>query len=340
MTRDCPNGMIRAMRKSFAHLAFIALIGAGAAMTAAATPPTPSLKSPPASSSATMIEAEAATCPAQAKQGGLIVCKAPPGARVYKNAELVSIVDAAGIATVGLKTNEADGLRVSIDTDDGALRNFDIAVIPREDPVRYLSGLDCDKVDARTEEQKAHAARSWEKKTAAFARFEAPTADGIHFIRPANGPFSSPFGPKRHYTGVSRVTGQKCTKTSVHLGLDMAVMTGTDLLAPLGGTVTLADPDLYYEGGTIFLDHGWGLVSVFMHLSEVDVEPGQVVKAGERLGATGNTGRTTGPHLHWAVKWRPGVEGAGAGFYIDPALLLELKEVWVDEQAREQDQAD
>ena len=80
------------------------------------------------------------------------------------------------------------------------------------------------------------------------------------------------------------------------------------------------------EAGDIRLDHGDGLVSVFMHMSEVDVSPGDVVAAGQRLGASGNTGRTTGPHLHWAVKWRnPGSDDRSGDFYIDPALLLELE---------------
>ena len=89
--------------------------------------------------------------------------------------------------------------------------------------------------------------------------------------------------------------------------------------------ITLADGDLYYEGGAIFLDHGQGLVSVFMHLSEVQVEAGQRVTAGEQIALTGNTGRTTGPHLHWSVKWRnTASDDRGGDFYIDPALLLEI----------------
>ncbi|MEM1146626.1 MAG: M23 family metallopeptidase, partial [Pseudomonadota bacterium] len=78
--------------------------------------------------------------------------------------------------------------------------------------------------------------------------------------------------------------------------------------------------------GTVFLDHGDGLVSVFLHMSEIDVAAGDVLAVRERLGASGNTGRTTGPHLHWAVKWRnPNSDERGQDFYIDPALLLDLK---------------
>ena len=112
----------------------------------------------------------------------------------------------------------------------------------------------------------------------------------------------------------------------MHEGYDIAAPVGTPIKAPAPGTVILADPDLYYEGGSIFLDHGRGLVSVFMHMSKVDVEAGEQVEAGDPLGLTGNAGRTTGPHLHWAVKWRnQETQERDGDFYIDPALLLALE---------------
>ncbi|MEQ9315863.1 MAG: M23 family metallopeptidase, partial [Henriciella sp.] len=155
----------------------------------------------------------------------------------------------------------------------------------------------------------------------------------LGFIKPAVGPTSSPFGPTRKYIGVG-VDGKECESTSVHRGYDMAVPTGTLITAPAAGTVILGDPDLYYEGGAVFLDHGGGLVSVFMHMSRVDVEAGDVVATGEPLGLSGNTGRTTGPHLHWAVKWRNTASDDRDGdFYIDPALLLELDAGTVAETA-------
>ena len=171
----------------------------------------------------------------------------------------------------------------------------------------------------------AHASRSWVKKQDAFASFNTGPGALAGFIKPSDAPASSPFGPTRKYTGVSAVTGEPCESTSVHRGYDMATPVGTDVVAPAPGTVILADPDLYYEGGTVFLDHGHGLVSVFMHLSEVTVAAGDVVSQGDLLAKSGNTGRTTGPHLHWAVKWRnPAADARDGDFYIDPALLLAL----------------
>ena len=267
-------------------------------------------------------------CSEKAKQGGLIICQLPEGAVVSLDGEVVSIADNSGIATIGLKQKQASPAKVSWRSEaEGRSEVIEVPVLPRQDEYREIKGFNCDKVDARTPAQKKHAGESWVKKVEAFANLNAPVSSKIAFTKPSVGPYSSPFGPTRKYIGVSKVTGKPCESMSVHRGLDMAVPTGTDLLAPMAGTVTLADSDLYYEGGAIFLDHGYGLVSVFMHLSEVAVEAGQIVQSGERLGATGNTGRTTGPHLHWSIKWQNLTrEDRKGDFYIDPAIVLELPE--------------
>lgn len=266
-------------------------------------------------------------CSGQMVQGGLLLCEAPADSTLivfgpaHANERHVP-VNAEGIATIGLK--RAETLELSIISKEFKSAGTQVQLTARDDPFRTIEGLDCDKVDARTEEQKAHAARSWVKKQNAFKTFHDGPGAMTGFLRPSEGPASSPFGPARKYIGVGK-DGETCESTSVHRGYDIAIPIGTEIIAPAAGTVTLGDPDLYYEGGTVFLDHGDGLVSVFLHMSEVDVVAGQAVTAGERLGASGNTGRTTGPHLHWAVKWRnPGSEDRGGDFYIDPALLLEL----------------
>lgn len=260
------------------------------------------------------------SCGGALTQGGLVICRGAPGTR-FTVAGRTLTADASGSTQFGLRKDTPSVIGWSSDT--GAYGDLTIAA--RHDEFRVIEGLDCDKVDARSEAQKAHAARSWVQKQEAFAQFsDGPGAlDG--FIKPADAPASSPFGPARKYIGVSKVTGKPCEKTSPHNGYDMAAPVGTPVIAPAPGTVILADPDLYYEGGAIFLDHGHGLVSVFMHLSEIDVKAGDVVSRGDLLAKSGNTGRTTGPHLHWAVKWRnPASKDRGGDFYIDPALLLEL----------------
>lgn len=269
----------------------------------------------------------AIACSGQAVQGGLLVCEATPGSTLVVsgvNGEALREVRVAedGLATIGLRRTEA--LDLLITDKDGWASPVTIPLEKRTDPFRTIEGLDCDKVDARTPEQKAHAGRSWVKKQDAFKSFNTGPGARTGFIRPSVGPASSPFGPARKYIGVGK-DGAPCESTSVHRGYDIAIPVGTDIVAPAAGTVTLGDSDLYYEGGTVFLDHGDGLVSVFLHMSDVDVAAGDVVAAGDRLGASGNTGRTTGPHLHWAVKWRNALsDDRGKDFYIDPALLLEL----------------
>jgi murein DD-endopeptidase MepM/ murein hydrolase activator NlpD len=266
------------------------------------------------------------SCSGAAKQGGLLVCTGPADISVRVAGENGSgarevRTNADGIVTVGLTRTEASPLVLTPET--GAPISVEIA--PRSDDFRLLRGLDCDKVDARTPQQLAEVEESWLKKKDAFETFHDGPGASLGFKRPAEGRASSPFGPERKYIGTG-ADGETCEKISVHQGYDIATPIGTPIIAPAPGTVILGDPDLYYEGGAVFLDHGQGLVSVFMHMSKVDVTAGDEVDAGEQIGLSGNTGRTTGPHLHWAVKWRnQATLDRDADFYIDPALLLALE---------------
>jgi len=271
---------------------------------------------PPEDVSATL---PAAHCDGIFRQGGLIICAGAPG-DVFRFGEETLTANPEGHVHYGLSRNAPERLVIL-----GRDLELGLEIAPRLDEHRTVTGVDCDKVDARTPEQKAHAARSAELKQAAFATFEAGPGAAAGFIAPSSTPTSSPFGPVRRYTGVSKTSGASCSSESVHLGLDFAAPPGSPVLAPAPGIVTLAHPDLYYEGGTIFLDHGHGLVSIFMHLSDVGVAAGQPVAIGDPIGRSGNTGRSSGPHLHWGVKWRnPGAADRAGDFYIDPALLLDL----------------
>jgi murein DD-endopeptidase MepM/ murein hydrolase activator NlpD len=296
----------------FRELIVLLVLAGGGSLSAGATPGTQASDPAPPG------------CGGLLQQGGLVICQAPPGTQFRWNDRQVR-ADEEGWAMFGLGRDAGEKLEISIRPPQGAKIVEELTIEPRNDAFRVIEGLDCDKVDARTPEQKAHAGRSWVKKQDAFGTFHEGRGALDGFVRPAKGPPSSPFGPARKYVGVSAQTGEACEKVSVHRGYDIAAPTGTPVIAPAPGTVTLADPDLYYEGGTVFLDHGHGLVSVFMHLSEVDVSAGDEISSGARLGAVGNTGRTTGPHLHWAVKWRDMTRDDRSGdFYIDPALLLKL----------------
>ena len=127
------------------------------------------------------------------------------------------------------------------------------------------------------------------------------------FTAPVDAAISDVFGSQRVFNGKT---------SSPHLGLDFRVPSGTPIAALNDGTVILARP-LYFEGNFVVLDHGQGLLTLYLHLSEFKVHEGDQVKRGEEIGLSGGTGRATGPHLHVAVRWQ--------GTYLDPARLLTLR---------------
>lgn len=126
------------------------------------------------------------------------------------------------------------------------------------------------------------------------------------FLWPVVGRLSGMFGSQRIY--------KNGEAGAYHSGTDIAQPAGTPVIAPADGVVILAaDHPFTLEGNLLMIDHGMGLNSAFLHLSRIDVKPGDVVKRGQRIGAVGMTGRATGPHLHWSLKWRES--------RIDPLLL-------------------
>jgi murein DD-endopeptidase MepM/ murein hydrolase activator NlpD len=127
------------------------------------------------------------------------------------------------------------------------------------------------------------------------------------FLPPVSAPVSGLFGTRRTLNGELK---------SIHEGLDYAVPTGTPVSALNRGTVLLARP-LYFEGNCVVLDHGQGLMSIYMHLSKIEVQEGEPVETGRKIGLSGGTGRSTGPHLHVAVRWQ--------GVYLNPATVLALR---------------
>lgn len=117
-------------------------------------------------------------------------------------------------------------------------------------------------------------------------------ADG--FIWPLTGRISGVYGSQRVYNGVPG---------SPHLGLDIAAPTGTPVGAPAAGVVTLVHDDMFYSGGTLIIDHGYGVSTTFIHLSEMLVQEGDEVTQGQAVARVGATGRATGPHLDWRINW-------------------------------------
>lgn len=119
----------------------------------------------------------------------------------------------------------------------------------------------------------------------------SPGAPHTDFSQPASGRLSSRFGLRRIFNGLPR---------NPHAGLDVAAGQGATVSAPADGVIANTG-NYFFNGNTVFIDHGQGLITAYMHLSRIDVQTGKTVKKGEILGAVGATGRATGPHLHWAV---------------------------------------
>ena len=128
------------------------------------------------------------------------------------------------------------------------------------------------------------------------------------FTWPAQGIISGVFGSQRILNGKPK---------RPHYGIDIAAKKGATVVAPTESIVRMAEKDLYYTGGTIMLDHGHGLTSVYSHLSSINVKVGDKILKNQKIGEVGSTGRSTGPHLDWRVNW--------FDQRLDPLLLLENK---------------
>jgi murein DD-endopeptidase MepM/ murein hydrolase activator NlpD len=157
-----------------------------------------------------------------------------------------------------------------------------------------------------TPEQQKEIAESQQIKKDYLSRVTPEREWSGQFTAPADAAISDVFGSERVFNGKT---------SSPHQGLDFRVPTGTPVAAMNSGTVLLARP-LYFEGNFIVLDHGQGLLTLYLHLSEFKVKEGEQVKRGQEIGLSGGTGRATGPHLHVAVRWQ--------GTYLDPEQLIRL----------------
>ncbi|KRE89558.1 peptidase M23 [Frateuria sp. Soil773] len=240
--------------------------------------------------------------PATVSQGGLVIARVPAGSRVSVGGRPVR-VGADGTVVFGAGRDEKGPLQVGLTAPDGRQRALRIAVIPRDWPIERVDGVPPKTVNPPP----AIAARIQREQAAvATARERDDGREDFRggFAWPVQGRISGRFGNQRVYNGEPKAP---------HSGMDIAIPQGTPVRAPTAGIVTFANPDLYLTGGTVVLDHGFGLSSNFLHLSKLQVRAGQRVARGQVIALSGMTGRATGPHLHWGFNW--------FGTRLDPLLL-------------------
>ncbi|MGV6800341.1 MAG: M23 family metallopeptidase [bacterium] len=227
-------------------------------------------------------------------QGGLVRGKTQAGAKITLDDRPV-MVDQNGLFLLGFHRDHGPTATLTITLKDGTKETRILQIADREFNIERIDGLPPSQVDQYTKEQLAKIAEGRRKKDAArkISSKDAMWTSGFDW--PVTGRISGRFGSQRILNGVEK---------RPHSGMDVAAPAGTPIKAPADGIIRLAETDMYFEGGLVFIDHGQNLESAIMHMSRVDVKPGQRVSKGDVIGAVGATGRATGPHMHWSLKWQ------------------------------------
>lgn len=236
-------------------------------------------------------------------QGGLLVGKVEAGSKVFLDERPVR-VSPGGDFLLGFGRDAPLKATLLVERSDGKREVFPVKLEKRVYQEQRIDGLPDKQVSPGPEELKRIQAEQL-LLNAARAR-----EDELHyflgdFIWPVKGRVSGVYGSRRILNGEPK---------RPHMGFDIAAPEGTPVVAPIAGVVSLVHPDMFYTGGTVMLQHGLGLSTMYIHLSEIFVKEGQEIKQGEKLGAVGMTGRATGPHLHWGMTLH--------NTFLDPALLL------------------
>jgi len=237
-------------------------------------------------------------------QGGLMFGDVEPGSRVTLDDRDV-MVSPEGRFVIGFGRDEKGPKTLTVVDPKGSAQERTFGIEPRDYRIEEVDGLPQrtvtpDPADAERIKQEIALVAAARKRADERTDYEAG------FRWPASGRISGVYGSQRVLNGKPR---------RPHYGLDIAAPTGTPVHAPAAGVVTLAHPDMFYSGGTIILDHGQGLSSSFLHLSEVLVEVGEQVEQGAVIAKIGATGRASGPHLDWRMNW--------LDRRVDPQLLME-----------------
>jgi murein DD-endopeptidase MepM/ murein hydrolase activator NlpD len=223
-------------------------------------------------------------------QGGLVIGHAAPGSRIRLNGRPIK-QRADGRFLIGFGRNAKPKAALELLHQDGTAVMRMLIIAARKYKIQRITGLPPKMV---TPPARVLARIRAEGKAIRAARLNDTARPWFDsgFMWPAKGPVSGVYGSQRILNGKPR---------RPHYGVDVAAPKGTPVLAAAAGIVRIAKTDMYYTGGTVLIDHGYGLNSVYSHLSKVTVSAGKAVRKGQVIGAVGATGRVTGAHLDWRV---------------------------------------
>lgn len=237
------------------------------------------------------------------QQGELVIGQVESGTDVWLDGVQVQVSD-TGLYVFGLGRNAAPG--VTLATRLNNIRTeTPLFVKQRSYLEQKIDGLPSKKVTPNAESTQRIRSDNQQIGEVRQSHSQAHWL-GQQWIQPVEGRISGVFGSRRILNGVPK---------NPHNGVDIAAAEGTNIIAPLAGQVALVHEQMFYTGKTIMLDHGLGVTSVYAHMQHIEVSVGQVVKQGQVLGQVGQTGRATGPHLHWGVTWQK--------THLDPLLLVD-----------------
>ncbi len=231
---------------------------------------------------------------------------APPSVEAWFNGMRAPVI-ARGeerVAVVGLPLAQKPGEAAVELRADHFSDSLTFTVADKAYPEQRLTVTNPDHVNP-SPEQLARYEREAAEQNAVYRRFQPRDGGWPSFRLPDKAPFSSPFGLKRFFNGEERAP---------HAGLDIALPEGVPARAPADGVVVQTG-DYFFNGRTVLIDHGNGVVSMLCHLSRIEVKAGDTVRQGDEIGKVGHTGRATGPHLHWSVS----INNAR----VDPLLLVD-----------------
>lgn len=236
-------------------------------------------------------------------QGGLVIGTVQTGSEVYLDQQAVK-VSASGVFAIGFDRDASAEAVLAVVSPKGQRTERTLTIKPRQYNIQYIEGI-----SKKIMNPSAEALQRISKEAALVRQARAQLLERMHFAGefqwPLKGPITGVFGSQRVYNGRPR---------RPHYGVDVAAPVGTLVSTPAPGVVTLAHDDMFYSGGTVIIDHGFGVSSTLMHLSKVLVNVGDEVKPGDGVAEVGAKGRATGPHLDWRMNWFKA--------RIDPQLLV------------------